>query len=116
MDGLQLQERNSNLKPLPTDLYKHVMFAGIFSGHAQDLGSFAFPERRGDVRGYTPRPERETDFAFQIVIPAHCVLFWTSIDDRFVVDAVFPQRISLGSSHDFAPRMRRTEVPPICRR
>src|SRR3954454_11226915 len=91
------------------------MLAGIFSGHAQDLGSFAFPERRGGVRGYTPRPEWETDFAFQIVIPAHRLLFWTSIDDRFVVNAVFPQRISLGFSHDFAPRMRRTEVRPICR-
>src|SRR3954465_6390422 len=84
------------------------MFAGIFSGHAQDLGSFTFPERRGGVRGYTPRPERETDFVFQIVIPAHCLLFWTSIDDRFVVNAVFPQTISLGFSHDFAPRMPRT--------
>src|SRR5262249_50706067 len=64
----------------------------------------------------TPRPERETDSAFQIVIPAHCLFIRTGIDDSFVVDAIFPDRISLGSSHDFAPRMRRTAVRPICRR
>jgi hypothetical protein len=44
------------------------------------------------------------------------MLFRAGIDDRFVVDAVFPRRISLASSHDFVPRMRRTEVRPICRR
>src|SRR5262249_49992007 len=114
-DGLQLRERNGHLPPLPTDLYKHVMLAGIFSGHAQDLGGFSFPERRDGVCGDTPRPERETDFAFQIVIPAHCLFIRTGIDDSFVVDAVFPHRISLGPSHDFAPRMRRTDVRPICR-
>src|SRR5436305_15287600 len=74
-----------------------------------------FPERRDGVRGYTPRPEWERDFAFQIVIPANCLLFRTGIDDCFVVDAVFSHRISLGSSHDFTPRMLRTEVRPICR-
>lgn len=86
-----------HLPPLPTDLYKHVMLAGLFSSHARDLGGFAFPKRSRRVRGYTPRPEREIDFAFQIVIPAHCLLFRTGIDDRFVLDAVFPPRISLGS-------------------
>src|SRR4051794_39278536 len=90
------------------------MLARILSGHAQDLGGFTFPERRDRVRGYTPGPERETDLAFQVVIPAHCLLFRTSIDDRFVLDAVFPHRIS--PFHDFAVRMRRTEVRPICRR
>ena len=35
------------------DLYKHVMLAGIFSGHAQDLGGFTFPERRDDALGVT---------------------------------------------------------------
>src|SRR3954451_13174870 len=79
------------------------MLTGIFGGHAQDLGGFTFPERRDGVRGYTPRPERETDFAFQIVIPAHRLLLRTSIDDHFVVDAVFPHWVSLGSSHDFLP-------------
>ena len=38
------------------------------------------------------------------------------VGDGFVVDAVFPLRISLGSFHDFAPRIRRTEVRPICTR
>jgi len=56
IDGFPLRERNGHLPPLPTDLYKHVMLAGIFSGHAQDLSGFPFPERRDGVRGYTPRP------------------------------------------------------------
>ena len=45
IDGLQLRERNGHLPPLPMDLYKHVMLAGIFGGHAQGLGGFPFPER-----------------------------------------------------------------------
>jgi hypothetical protein len=92
------------------------MLAGIFSGHAQDLSGFTFPERRDGLRCDAPRRERKTDFAFQIVIPAHGLLFRTGIDDRFVMDAVFPHKISLGSFHDFAPRIRRTEVRPICTR
>src|SRR5664279_2265125 len=89
------------------------MFARIFHGHAQDLDGLARPERRDGVRGDTPRPERETDLAFQVVIPAHCLFIRTGIDDRFVVDAVFPLRVPLGSFHDVAPRIRRTEVRPI---
>src|SRR5581483_9253787 len=53
--------------------------------------------------------EGKTDLALQIVIPAHCLLFRTGINDCFVVDAVFPSRVSFGSSHDFAPRIRRTD-------
>src|SRR4051794_26360901 len=89
------------------------MLAGIFSGHAQDLGGFPFPKRGDGVRGYTLRSEWEADLAFQIVVPAHCMLFRAGIDDRFVVDAIFPGRISLDFSHDSVARMRRTEVRPI---
>ena len=42
------------------------------------------------VRGDALRPERKGDLAFQIVIPAHCLLFRSGIDNRFVVDAVLP--------------------------
>ena len=82
-------------------------------GHAHDLDGFTFPERRDDLRSQALRLERETDLAFQIVIPAHCLLIRTGIDDSLVVNAVLPHRVSLGSFHDFAPRIRRTEVRPI---
>ena len=59
---------------------------------------------------------KEAIDAFQIVIPAHCLLIRTGIDDSLVVNAVLPHRVSLGSFHDFAPRIRRTEVRPICTR
>ena len=36
--------------------------------------------------------------------------------DGFVVNMILPDRVSLGSLHDFAPRIRRTEVRPICTR
>jgi hypothetical protein len=39
----------------------------------------------------------------------------TGIDDGLIVDAVFPHRISWGVFHGFAPKIRRTEVCPICR-
>ena len=66
--------------------------------------------------GDTSCPERETDLAFQMVVPAHCLLFRTGINDRFALDAVSPDRISLGPIHNFASRIRRTEVRPICTR
>src|SRR6185369_11644816 len=83
---------------------------------AHDLHGFAFPERRDDLRSQALRLERETDLAFQIVIPAHYLLIRTGIDDSLVVNAVLPLRVSLGPFHDFAPRIRRTEVRPICTR
>src|ERR1035438_1968757 len=49
-----------------------------------------FPERRDGVRGDTLHPERETDLAFQVVMPAHSLVIRTGIDDRFVVDEVLP--------------------------
>ena len=66
--------------------------------HAKDLDSFTLPEWRDTVRGDALRPERKTDLAFQIVVPAHCLLFRAGIDDGFVVDAVFADRVSLRAS------------------
>ena len=90
------------------------VLAGVFRRHAHHLDGFAFFERRDVLRGDTPCLEGEADFVFQVVIPAQRLLIRTGIDDSFVVDAVFPHRVSLGSFHDFAPRIRRTEVRPIC--
>jgi hypothetical protein len=58
----------------------------------------------------------KTDFVFQIAIPAQGLLVWSGIDNGFVVDSVLPNEISLASVHDFAARIRRTEVRPICNR
>ena len=50
-------------------------------------------------------------------MPSHDLLFRPiGVGDGFVVDAVLSDRVSFGSLHDFAPRIRRTEVRPICRR
>ena len=72
------------------------MRAGVVRRHAHDLDGFAFPERRDDLRSQTLRLERETDFVFQVVIPAQRLLIRSGIDDSFVVDSVFPDRVFLG--------------------
>ena len=68
------------------------MLAGVVRRHAYDLDGFTFPERRDDLRSQALRLERETDFVFQVVIPAQGLLIRTGIDDGFVVDAVFLDR------------------------
>src|SRR5215471_20267019 len=89
------------------------MLAGVLHGHAQDFDGFPLPEWRNGFRCQTSGLEGETDLAFQIVVPAQCLLFRAGIDDGFVVDAVFPDRVSLGPLHSFAPKIRRTDVRPI---
>src|SRR6516162_9562241 len=111
--SVELRKRDSHLPPLPADLDKHVVLAGILFGHTQDFGGFTLAERRDSLRGDAPCLEWEADLALQIVVPAHGLLFRTSIDDCLVVDPVFSNRVSLGSFHDCAPRIRRTEVRPI---
>jgi hypothetical protein len=43
-------------------------------------------------------------------MPAHCLFFRTSIDDRFVVCAVLPHRNLARVFSCFAPGLRRTEA------
>src|SRR6516165_11314256 len=98
--SVELRKGNGHLPPLPTDLHKHVVLAGILFGHTQDLGGFTLAERRYGLRGDAPCLEWEADLAFQTVVPAHGPLFRTSIDDCLVVDPIFSNRVSLGSFHD----------------
>ena len=59
----------------------------------------------------------ESDFVIEVAMPSHDLLFGPiGVGDGFVVNAILPNRISLGSLHDFCPRIRRTEVRPICTR
>lgn len=92
------------------------MRADVVRRHAHDLNGFTFPERRDDLRSQALRLEREADLAFQVVLPAQGLLFRSGIVDRFVVDAVFPNRVFSGFLHPFGTRTRRTEVRPICSR
>src|SRR5437764_1231060 len=92
------------------------MRAGVVPRHAHDLNGFTFPERRDDLRSQALRLEWKTDFAFQVVIPAQGLLFRSGIDDSFVVNSVFADRVFSGFLHRFGPRTRRTEVRPICGR
>src|SRR5438477_10034865 len=92
------------------------MRTDVVRRHAHDFNGFTSPERRDDLRSQALRLEWKTDFAFQVVIPAQGLLFRSGIDDSFVVDSVFPDRVFSGFLHRFGPRMRRTEVRPICSR
>jgi len=71
------------------------MLANVVRGHADDLNGFTFFQWRDHLRSQTLRLEQETDFIFQVVIPAQGLLLWSGIDDGFVVDAVFPDRVWL---------------------
>ena len=106
IDGDQLKKRSGHFPALPTDLHKHVMFTRTFHGHAQDFDGLALPERRTRVCGDAFRRERETELAFEVLIPAHCLLFRSCIDDGFVLDAVFANRIFSAFGH------RATKVLP----
>ena len=102
------------MSTLPSHPDEHVVRADVVRRHAQDLNGFTFPERRDDLRSQALRLEWETDFVLQVVIPAQGLLFRSSIDDSFVVDSVFPDRVFSGFLYRFAPRTRRTDVRPIC--
>jgi len=69
------------------------MRADVVRRHAHDLDDFTFPEGRDDLHSQALRPEGKTDFVFQVVIPAQGLLFRSSIDDSFVVDSVFADRV-----------------------
>src|ERR1700723_4704388 len=98
-DGSQLREWYGHLPALPSNLDEHVVLAVIFRPHANHFDGLTFPERRDDICSDTLRPERETDFALEIVIPAHRLLFRCGIDDGFVLDAVFAKRVSARFLH-----------------
>jgi len=49
---------------------------------------------------------------FQTVIPDQGLLVWSGIDDRFVVNVVFPDRTLLGCRYDLARRILLTKVRP----
>src|SRR4029434_74498 len=85
--------------------------------HMEDLDGFSFPERRNHLDSNALGLKRESDFVVEVAMPTHHLLFRPiGVGDGFVVDPVLPDRVSLGSLHDFAPRIRRTEVRPICTR
>src|SRR5664279_6388645 len=92
------------------------MLADVVRRHAQDFNVFTFPERRDDLRSQALRLERESDFVFQVVIPAQGLLFRSGIHDSFIVDSVLPDRVLSGVLHRIASRTRRMEVRPICSR
>jgi len=101
---------------LPSDQDEHVMRADVVRRHAHDLDDFTFPEGRDDLHSQALRPEGKTDFVFQVVIPAQGLLFRSSIDDSFVVDSVFADRVFAGFFSLLRPQKRRTEVRPISSR
>ena len=80
------------------------MRAEVVRRHAHDLNGFTFPEWRDHLRSQALRLERETDFVFQVVIPAQGLLFRSGIDDSFVVDSVFPDRGLFGISSSLWPQ------------
>jgi hypothetical protein len=112
----RVERAGCEFSTLPSDEDEHVVLAGVVRHHADDLDGFPFLEWRDNGRCEALRLERETDFVFQIVITSSGLFIRPGIDDRFAVDAVFPDRVFSGSVHRFGPRTRRTEVRPISSR
>jgi hypothetical protein len=57
------------------------------------------PGREG-VGGDALRRKRKVDFAFQVVIPTHRLLFGTiGVRDGFFVNPIFPDNVSAGFAH-----------------
>src|SRR5204863_434273 len=87
---------------------------GIFRCHTLDFDGFSLPERRNyrdrDALGL----KRKLYFVIEVAMPSHDLLFRPiGVRDGFVVDSVLSDGIFLGFLHDFAPRIRRTDVRPI---
>ena len=79
-----------------------------------DFDRFTLAER-GNRLGFDTRGlKRESDFVFQVVLPAQGLLLRAiRIHDGFVLDAILANRIFFEFLHRFAARMRRTEARPI---
>ena len=96
---------------MPADLYQDVVLAGIRTTSMVSplwIGDTAFVATQLAWNG-------RLDLAFQIVITSHGLLFRTGMYDRFVVDAVFSNRVSLASCLlTLLPGFGGTEVRPIC--
>ena len=93
----------------------------FFRCHAEDLDGFTFAERRNDFGSDASGLKGKLQLVFQVVIPPHRAFFGSvRVDDGFVVDPIFPNRIFLALLHCLAailPRMqvgrRRTESSTI---
>jgi len=67
---------------------------------ASDFDDLSLSEWRDDLGSEALGLEGEPHFVFQVVIPAQSLLFRSvSVHDGFVVDSVFPDRVSLGFRH-----------------
>ncbi len=102
--------------PLPLDLHKHFAGAGILGREAADTSTIS-PLWRGET----------TFAAMHLVWNGKLICFPDSntssspalpvrIDDSFVEDALFPNRIFGRLFHRFTVSMRRTDVRPISSR
>jgi len=80
-DWLELREGDGDLSFVPAYLYEHVMFASVFGSHSNDCDGFAFSQGRARVRACTFCREREADAAFEVVLPAHRLLFRAGVDN-----------------------------------
>jgi hypothetical protein len=99
------------LKPLTTPIRK--------GERSMELWGLEVPTERF---GYRPRaagyggPGRNAIDWQPKLLTVHGLPLRTGIDNRFVVDSILSDRVTLGSFHDRAPSIRRTEVRPICTR
>ena len=74
--------------------------ADVFGSEAADFYRFSFPQRRSRLDADARRLEWEMDLVFEVVIPAHGLFFRTvSVDDRFVLDTLFPNGIFSAFGH-----------------
>src|SRR2546428_324903 len=114
INSRQLGQGDGHGPALPADQHEHIGGAGIFRCHTLDFDGFSLPERRNyrdrDALGL----KRKLYFVIEVAMPSHDLLFRPiGVRDGFVVDSVLSDGIFLGFLHDFAPRIRRTDVRPI---
>ena len=113
-DCRQLRKRHGHVAVLPADPCEHIVLAG--RRHAADFHDLSLPKGRSRFVDDTPGLKWESQTAVQITIPPDGLLFRPiCIDDGFVVDPVFPNRVPFRLSHGFTARTVRVRLCSVGR-
>src|SRR5450759_386586 len=88
------RERNCQVPALPANLHKHVAGTRIFGRQAPDFDRLSLSEWRNHHGRDALGLKGETQFVFEVVIPAHDLLFGPiSVDDGFVPDSLLSNAV-----------------------
>ena len=100
VDRGQLGQGHRQCSAPPADEHEHIGGACFLRCHAKDLDGFTFTERRNDLGKGAFGLKWKPQLIFQVVIPSHGAFFGSvRVDNRFIVDPTFPNRILPGLFH-----------------